>query len=257
MLSFGQATDRGTIRTINQDAICSIVAVSRSADACLDFGLFIVADGVNGEPDGAKASALAARTLEAEIISQIYLPLSRSGVDDRTPINEALENTVVKADTNVKKNVPSGECMVTTVVIIGDLCYIGHKSDSRVYLIQEDGIEQITRDRSLIQRLAEQVTSEETEAHSSKRNWVFINARPASPTDDLYIDTLTRRLPPRAHILVCSDGLWRNISDVELREIVRNPSLSPQEACNKLVALANERGGSDNISVIVVQMPPA
>jgi protein phosphatase len=131
--------------------------------------------------------------------------------------------------------------------------FVAHVGDTRLYLINDTSIEQLTRDHTLVQRLVElgQITPEEAKDHP-KRNVVY---RALGQNDELEVDTLMRRLPPGAHILICSDGLWGNISDDELREIVRKQTLSPQEACNKLVALANERGGSDNISVIIVQMP--
>ncbi|MBL8162162.1 MAG: tetratricopeptide repeat protein [Anaerolineae bacterium] len=255
LLTYGQATDVGMVRSNNQDAIASLVASNRSDNPRPDFGLFIVADGMGGHLDGEKASALVAQMLETEVVSQIYLPLNRAATDDSDtpPISESLVTAVQKVDTALKQAVPDGGCTLTAAILVGNLMFVAHVGDTRLYLINDSGIEQLTRDHTLVQRLVElgQITPEEAKDHP-KRNVVY---RALGQNDELEVDTLMRRLPPRAQILVCSDGLWGNVSDVELREIVRNPSLSPQEACNKLVALANERGGSDNISVIVVQMP--
>ncbi|MBL8162161.1 MAG: serine/threonine-protein phosphatase [Anaerolineae bacterium] len=254
MLSFGQATDRGTIRTINQDAICSVVAVSRSADACLDFGLFIVADGVGGHHQGENASALAVNTVQAEILRQLNLSGSAPALFG-LPILKILDQIVKMSNAAVLKSIPDSGTTLTAVLIIGDEAHIAHVGDTRAYLITQDSIEQLTEDHTLRHQLSKlgHIAPEDMRAEHLKS----VLHRGLGMSDDLDVNTLIRRLPPGAQILVCSDGLWGNVSDDELREIVRNPSLSPQEACNKLVALANERGGSDNISVIVVQMPPA
>ena len=63
-----------------------------------------------------------------------------------------------------------------------------------------------------------------------------------------------RRVPPKSSLVVCSDGLWNQVQDKEIVDIVRQNS-NPQDACNKLVALANKRGGLDNVTVVVLNLP--
>ncbi|MEO8397294.1 MAG: SpoIIE family protein phosphatase, partial [Chloroflexota bacterium] len=137
-------------------------------------------------------------------------------------------------------------------IIIGDLAYIAHVGDSRIYLLTKDSIEQLTRDHSLVQRLIEldQLTPEEAADHPNK-NMLY---RALGQNEAVEVDTLTRRLPPKARLLFCSDGLWNQVEEKDIVEVVKQTA-NPQEACNKLIALANKRGGADNVTVILLQMP--
>src|SRR5690606_5445425 len=130
---------------------------------------------------------------------------------------------------------------------IGDLAYIAHVGDSRIYLYTKDGLEQLTRDHSLVQRLIEldQLTQEEAAEHPQKN----VLYRALGQSENIEVDTLTRRLPPKARLLLCSDGLWNQVPERDIQEIVKQ-SNNPQDACNKLVALANKHGGMDNVTVI-------
>jgi serine/threonine protein phosphatase PrpC len=251
-LVFGQATDIGMVRNNNQDAAFSFFSTLRSADERPDFGLFVVADGMGGHHDGEKASATTANTVAKEVVATIYTPLLTGDTENQPPISEALTAAVEKANLEVIKHVPDGGTTVTSVVIIGDLAYVAHVGDSRIYLLNKDGIEQLTRDHSLVQRLIEldQITPQEAADHPNK-NMLY---RALGQNEVIEVDTLTRRLPPRSRLLLCSDGLWNQVEDKEILETVKQ-SPTPQEACNKLVAMANKRGGVDNVTVILLQMP--
>ena len=141
---------------------------------------------------------------------------------------------------------------VTAVVVMGNMAHIAHVGDSRAYLINKNEVEQLTRDHSLVQRLIElgTITYEESLDHP-QRNVLY---RAIGQTPDLEVDTMTRRLPAGSYVLVCSDGLWGWVSTHEMQEIVNSTS-DPQEACDKLVALANAHGGHDNITAVLFRMP--
>lgn len=252
-IAFGQMTDVGMVRTNNQDAAFSLFSTARSVEERPDFGLFVVADGMGGHHDGEKASALAARTFAREILNSLYLPLL-AGKDEpnENPVSEVLVEAVLRANSAVLSRVPDGGTTLTAVIIIGDLAHIVHVGDSRVYLISRDGIDQVTRDHSLVQRLIEldQITAEEAADHPQKN----VLYRALGQTENLEVDTLTRRLQPNTRILICSDGLWNQLAAGDLREAVLKHS-DPQEACEQLIALANARGGLDNITAILLQMP--
>jgi PPM family protein phosphatase len=250
-ITFGQVSDVGMVRSNNQDAALSLFSTGRSAEERPDFGLFIVADGMGGHHDGEKASALTARTMTTQITSNVYLPMV-AGESSDAPISEILSEAVQKANADVIAHVPDGGTTLTAVTIIGDLAYIAHVGDSRVYLISRDGVEQITRDHSLVQRLIEldQLTPEEAADHPQKN----VLYRALGQSESLEVDTLTRRLPPKSRLLLCSDGLWNQVEDREILDIV-NKNANPQEACEKLVALANARGGIDNVTTILLQIP--
>jgi len=78
--------------------------------------------------------------------------------------------------------------------------------------------------------------------------------RALGQSENLEVDALTRRLPPNSKLMICSDGLWNMISESEIIEITLKHN-NPQEACDKLVALANTHGGMDNITAILLQIP--
>ncbi|MBC8098330.1 MAG: serine/threonine-protein phosphatase [Armatimonadetes bacterium] len=251
-LSFGQSSDVGLVRTNNQDAAYSFFVTNRSVEERPDFGLFIVADGMGGHHDGEKASALTARVVAAQVNNHVYMPMLNPTQDpDRPTIIEALTQAVQRANAEVMLKVPEGGTTITAVAVLGDLAHIAHVGDSRAYLVTQDSIEQITRDHSLVQRLIEldQLTQEEANDHPQKN----VLYRAIGQSETLEVDTLTRRLPHNSRVLICSDGLWSQMNSDEISAIVME--LPPQEACDKLVALANTRGGTDNITAIVLKIP--
>ncbi len=252
-LQFGQATDVGMVRTNNQDAVFSFVSTSRSSQQRPDFGLFVVADGMGGHHDGEKASAITASMVASYITHHIFLPMLNSDDDtERVPVTESMIAAVQKANADIITKVPDGGTTLTAVAVIGDLAYVAHVGDSRIYLVTKDNIEQITRDHSLVQRYVELnlLTREEASVHAQKN----VLYRALGQSETLEVDALTRRLPPNAKLMLCSDGLWNLVSEEEIADIVSNHS-NPQEACDKLVALANAHGGTDNITVILLRIP--
>jgi protein phosphatase len=250
---FGQATDVGMVRTNNQDAAFSFVSTNRSSQQRPDFGLFVVADGMGGHHDGEKASALTASRVASYITANVFAPMLADDHDiERMPITEAMIASVQKANADVISKVPDGGTTLTAVSVMGDLAYIVHVGDSRVYLITKDGLEQITRDHSYVQRLIEldRITREEANVHPQKN----VLYRALGQNETLEVDAMTRRLPPNSCLLICSDGLWNMVTEQELIEVTMRHS-NPQEACEKLVALANAHGGNDNITAILLRMP--
>ncbi|MBN1203055.1 MAG: serine/threonine-protein phosphatase [Anaerolineae bacterium] len=253
-ITFGQLSDVGMVRGNNQDAMFSMLASGSSSDDLPDFGLFIVADGMGGHHDGEKASAITARIVTGYVSSEILTPLLNHEMDDpdRPTITDVLRAAVQQANTAVTERIPEGGTTITMAAILGDLVYIAHVGDSRAYMITDEGIEQITRDHSLVQRLIEldQLTPEEAAEHP-QRNVLY---RAIGQNESLDVDAITRRLPRHARLLLCSDGLWNLVSEDTILSVVTSCA-DAQEACNKLVGMANDRGGTDNITIILVQMP--
>ncbi|MBZ0307366.1 MAG: SpoIIE family protein phosphatase, partial [Anaerolineae bacterium] len=141
----------------------------------------------------------------------------------------------------------------TFAVLVENRAYVGQVGDSRAYVISQSKIEQITRSHTLVDRLVElgQLTREEVNSPNvTVKNVLY---RALGQGEVLEVDTLTRQLKNEDYLLLCSDGLWNLIEDVNLQKIVTEAG-SPQEACDVLVNLANEKGGYDNISVIVVKV---
>ncbi|MBN1563196.1 MAG: Stp1/IreP family PP2C-type Ser/Thr phosphatase [Anaerolineae bacterium] len=253
-ITFGQLSVVGMVRGNNQDSVLSILSSGTSIDDLPDFGLFVVADGMGGHQEGERASAITTRIVAKHVMSEIHTALLTQSMNDpdRPPIANILSAAVQEANDAVTESIPEGGTTVTTAVILGDLAYIAHVGDSRAYLITEERIEQVTRDHSLVQRLIEldQLTPEEAVEHP-QRNVLY---RAIGQSESLDVDAITRRLPPRSYLLLCSDGLWNMVSEETIMDIVMKYR-DPQTACNELVKLANERGGPDNITVTLVQMP--
>ncbi|MEQ8673403.1 MAG: protein phosphatase 2C domain-containing protein [Aggregatilineales bacterium] len=252
VLTYGVSSDVGRVRSNNQDAAQAFFVTGISADDHPDFGMFIVADGMGGHHDGEKASAITVRTVTAQIMKSIYLPMF--GGDEKTervPITEALIAAIQSANKEVMTNVPDGGTTATVVSIIGDLAHFAHVGDSRAYLISREGIDQVTRDHSLVQRLIElgQLTQEEAEEHPQKN----VLYRALGQNETLEVDAMTRRLPANSRLLLCSDGLWGLIPERDIYETVMNTS-DPQQACEKLVAQANAKGGLDNITAVLIKV---
>jgi serine/threonine protein phosphatase PrpC len=252
---FGQKSDVGMVRSNNQDAAMSIFFTSDTVDEKPDFGIFIVADGMGGHSEGEKASAITAKTVMQDILKSVYMPMLQE-VDmdsDRPTVTEALATAIENANNAVREKVSDGGTTVTAVVILGDQAYLGHVGDSRAYLISENhDVEQLTRDHSVVQRLIElgQLTPEEAETHD-QRNVLY---RAVGQNEEVDVDILRRRLPPNAYVLICSDGLWGMIEKNDIRDIIAN-AISPQDACDKLISLANTNGGTDNITAVLFKMP--
>lgn len=260
---FGQASDTGMVRDNNQDAVLSFFSTSETVDEQPDFGVFIVADGMGGHSHGERASAIATRVVTTQMINGIYLPLLQGdniNDADRPTIAETLIQAVKDAnekilDTMIGTDEQTGTT-VTALVVIDNWAHLAHVGDSRAYLISHnnDGgsIEQITRDHSLVQRLIElgQLEPEEAEEHP-KRNVLY---RAVGQHEELEVDTLSRRLQPGNYVLLCSDGLWGLIDETDLKDTIINTP-DPQEACEKLIALANASGGNDNITAIILKIP--
>lgn len=255
-LNYGQISDVGQVRDNNQDSVLSFVSSVSISQAEPNFGLFVVADGMGGHEHGERASAVAARVITKHVTNEIFLPLlngDMGGDADRPTITEVLREAVQQANRIVTEEVPDGGTTVTTAAIMGHAAYIAHVGDSRAYLITEDFVEQITRDHSLVQRLIEldQLTPEDAVEHP-QRNVLY---RALGQNEHLDVDPVFRQLPPSSYLLICSDGLWNLVKKEEIQQIVLEERENTQRACQRLVDTANDRGGSDNITVVIVRVP--
>jgi protein phosphatase len=246
-LCYGQASDVGQSRQNNQDA-CVAFATSHCPDH-LDFGLFVVADGMGGHLDGEKASSLSARVVAERVTQRAYLPML---LNDASPDWLAiLDESILAANDAVTEQMPNGGTTMTAVLIHDDQAYISQVGDSRAYLIDDYSMQALTRDHSLVQRLVElqQLTPEQAAVHPH-RNILY---RAIGQSEHLELDSQVITLNPTTRILLCSDGLWTVVPETYILDTVTNaPNL--QAACDALVEAANRKGGPDNITVILVQL---
>jgi serine/threonine protein phosphatase PrpC len=251
--TFAALSDRGIVRSNNEDAVFGFLSTMTMADSMPNFGIFIVADGMGGHELGEKASALAIRASVNFIMQRLYLPLLMNEDHDRPPIAEILTAAVKAANEAVIRSIPDGGTTLSIMVLLGDWGHFAHVGDSRIYIINREHAELLTRDHSYVQRLIElnQITHEESKSHP-QRNVLY---RAIGQSDTIEVDTISRRLAKGVAVLMCTDGLWDVVSDHQIREIVNNPLLSPDQICDKLCAMAITQGSMDNVSMLLVKMP--
>lgn len=254
-LKVGWATDVGEVRRHNEDTAL-IITAAHDGDNVVGpaFGLFILADGMGGHQAGEVASSLAARSVAHYIMCRFYLPalISQEHDADQPALNEVLVDAVRAANSAVADQVPGGGTTLTCALVLGPRAYIAHVGDSRAYIVTEEGLDQITHDHSLVDRLVEmgQLTRDEAAIHPQKN----VLYRAIGQSGALEVDTYVRTIPRGGRLLLCSDGLWSMVGEAEIADIVTTSS-SLQAACERLVAAANRAGGRDNITAILVKPP--
>ncbi|MGA2134540.1 MAG: PP2C family serine/threonine-protein phosphatase [Bryobacteraceae bacterium] len=241
-LYFAFASDPGCHRTANEDSVCCLQP--RETPKGL---LAAVADGMGGHVAGAEASSMAIR-----ILSEKYFA-------DSAPPQAALTRAFHAANAAIYKQSrdPGRRGMGTTctaLAILGGQAYCAHVGDSRLYLVRDGEIHQLTEDHSKAMELARQgvITPEEARRHP-ERNIIF---RAFGRDPDLAVAAWTDPLALRAGdcFVLSSDGLHDLVSDAAIREAVVR--CNPRQACDDLVGQARAAGGFDNITVIVGQVRP-
>lgn len=232
-------TDVGQKRQVNQD----YVFASEEPVGNLP-NLFVVADGMGGHKAGDFASSFAVQILLHTILED----------ENQNPI-KIIRNAVEEANRKVleaAKQHAEMEGMGTTMVlvtIVDDYAYVANVGDSRLYLI-EDKILQITKDHSLVEEMVRRglITKEEAKTHPDKN----IITRVLGIGPEVEVDFFDIHLKENSTLLLCSDGLSNMVSDDDIWRIA-NTSRDLREMGMRLVSLANENGGKDNIAVVLVQ----
>jgi protein phosphatase len=246
----GFLCDTGRVRSNNEDSVLVIEALCSFESAARARILCAVADGVGGSQKGEVASRLNLQTLSARASEWM---VQTKGFDLAGSLRSAIESA---NDVLVKYGMehPESEGFASTVVaalIDGDMAYVAHAGDSRAYLVNREKIEQLTRDHSQVQELVDsgRITAEQAIGYPGRN----VITRAVGAATDLKVDlSQALILAPVDVLVLCTDGLWDLVRKEEIQQIVLQTS-DPQDACRKLVSLANERGGKDNISVVIVQ----
>lgn len=251
-LHVGKLSDVGRVRERNEDSLYVAESLLQHSSGQEPFGVFIVADGMGGHERGDVASATAARVAANTLLEDVYLPtlsFNHHAAKNR-PINETLVAAVENANEQVQKSAPDGGTTLTLALVMGNSAYIAHVGDTRAYFFNQNKLKQITEDHSLAQRLKE--TGQATPEQIAQIENVLYRA--IGQGGAIEVDTHIQHLPPGSSLLLCSDGLWKGIDNDDLIRETLSTAATPQEACNKLVAMANENGGEDNITIVVVSM---
>ncbi len=257
---FGR-TDVGRAREHNEDTfLVADLTEQRSAlspevqehDIGARGSLFMVADGMGGAAAGEVASAMAAETIYNYMIDA-WPSASRVAPEQfALRLREAVERTNAEIHARAKER-PELRGMGTTVTVagvLGDQVYLTQVGDSRAYLVRSGEAVQLTKDQSLMQRLVDAGEITEEEAERSERKNIILQA--LGPEDRVRVDLTFQSIRRGDALVICSDGLSGVVSSEEIAESVSRGN-DLETTCAELIALANERGGPDNITVIVAR----
>lgn len=238
LLTMSGVTDTGRVREHNEDTIRWDVSG----------GWAILADGMGGHLAGEVASALASETIAR------HLAELQGGDAEQVKIilKDAVvaANRVIHAQAQTDINCHSMGTTVVAALVHDALLSSAHVGDSRLYRYNEEGLELLSRDHSLVQELVDEgVITQEDAASSVHRNVI---TRALGLQDTVEVDLLQVATAPGDLFVLCSDGLSDKIPHVELEQFLQGSNLDTM--ARALVAEANARGGEDNISVILIRV---
>lgn len=250
----GWATHEGLVRDHNEDAIYVNMGYQDADQPVPAFGLFMVSDGMGGHQGGERASMLALRAAASLLIADVYVPLlaGQSRGAEQPSITDVVRMAIQRANTDVTRTYPGSGCTLTFGMTVEERVFIGHVGDSRAYCIKADAsVAQLTRDHSFVNRLIEmgELTPEEAELHP-QRNVLY---RAIGQAGSIDADVTALTMEDGDIILLCSDGLWNMVSELDIADTLLNSS-DLQLACQKLVSMANVEGGTDNISLVAFRL---
>ena len=244
-LRIASATDVGRKRTGNEDS--HAVWVPEDAEERARRGvLILVADGMGGANAGEVASRLA-----AEVVLRVFREHAADAPEVALRMAVEAANSTIHEQAGSQADQRGMGTTCTAIAVHGRDVWLGHVGDSRAYLVRNGVTTRLTRDHSLVAELVERGHLTEEEAkHDPRRNVV---TRSVGATDDVVVDAehMAEPLRPGDSLVLCSDGLHGQVTDEEIGRVTGEST--PEEACERLIGLANDRGGPDNITVIVAR----
>ena len=239
-------TDVGKVREVNQDNFATVDLI----------GLYVVADGMGGHAAGEKASLKAVSTAIEVFSAYDFDEKKIMGSDSILKIEDVIKIALKESNSRIiQESISSvhlqgmGTTGVVTVYHDGKV-YLGSVGDSRGYFINEEGIKQVTRDHSVVQDLKEQglITEEEAKVHPYRN----VITRCLGMQPEVEVDTFTLDFNVGDRVLMCSDGLTGYLSNDEIKDVTLQYGEDLEAACKKMIDMANERGGHDNITVVIL-----
>jgi len=242
-------TDTGVVRELNEDDMAWRTLGDKAQ-------LFVVADGMGGHDGGDVASNLAIRTFCRTLRRKHDAATANNSVITPTLIEEAFESA---NDAVIKIAEQSRANMGTTLTALflsatgrGLSGIIGHAGDSRVYLLRGGRLQQLTEDHSMVAAMVAAGKIKPEEARTHPKANVLLNFLGANPDLEPDVEEIQTRSGDR--FILCSDGLWGEVADVDIEHAARL-DLDPRRTVQRLLRLANDAGGRDNVTVIVVDIP--
>jgi serine/threonine protein phosphatase PrpC len=254
-LIVGQQSDTGLVRELDEDSLFVLVMSSTYESLTHQLSLSVVADGMGGHEGGEVASRLAIQTLAQALLRDVFAPelagraLSPQAIQDRTAEAVRAANDRVYLERQKRDN-DMGTTM--TVALIKDwTLYLAHVGDCRAYLWGPNGLQQLTTDHSIVAGMVAAGTALPEEIYTHPQRSVIYRCIGDRPTVE--IDSSTLQLESGDRLVLCCDGLWEMLRNEGVEEVMLRES-DPQAACDLMVEQANLAGGTDNISVIIVQL---
>ncbi len=269
----GYATSVGRVRTQNQDALgVLLMDVMDDQPEATPGGVFLVADGMGGEARGEVASRIAARIIISEAARRFLSPAARftasdaprdseqfgeaatmMNVDAIPALSEAFRAANARIRNLARRLDQASGTTATAMMLFAHEAIIGHVGDSRAYILRNGELLRLTHDHSLLQRMIDigQYTPEEAEK-VVPRNYLY---RSLGQSDDLEVDTRVIKVAAGDTFMICSDGLWDLVPPDEIRRQLISDD-APQIIAQRLVALANDGGGYDNSTAVVLRCVP-
>ena len=247
-LQFHGLTDVGKLRDHNEDTF----VVKPEA------GLVVVCDGMGGHAGGEVASSIAVATITEFICNQREgdWPFGRD--EGQSEAGDRLRNAALLANQRISERIEKepalarmGTTMVSALVLPDGTAWVANIGDSRAYLWHEGILRQVTSDHSWVNEQVQRGVLSDAEAASHPLKNVITRALGAR--DVLPVDLIEEHLRPGDCLLLCSDGLTGMVNDADIAVIVGDAGLTSEELCQRLVAAANEAGGEDNITVVVLR----
>ena len=242
----GMLTDVGQVRTVDEDSILAADLSFGVNSESSKFLLLAVADGMGGHAKGEEASKIALNAIARAVIPDLL---------NNTSFTKILEKGIQNANQDILDYTaenPEASGMGTTsvcAVVKDNQIHLANVGDSRAYRVSDDEICRVTKDHSYVQALIDEgeITEEQAREHPRKNEIT----RAVGIMPSIEVDTMKLTLDSDESLLLCCDGVIAHLSDDDIHKIIRD-SPDPQTACQEIVDLANERGGSDNISLIIL-----
>ncbi len=234
-------TDKGLVRPENEDAFAEDPAN----------GIFLVSDGMGGEMAGEVASRIVSEVLPKSLATELAgleNPSDQIFIDKLDAAVVALSAAVRQASEG-KPSLKGMGATLALVIVRGEKAILANVGDSRAYLMRNGRIEQVTKDHSVVQFLidAGEISKTEADEHPLRGQLLKCIGMQGPAHPDCYL----LELKPKDKILLCSDGLTDMLTDENIRRVTTS-SRNPKSACERLVRAANEIGGVDNITALVI-----
>jgi serine/threonine protein phosphatase PrpC len=247
----GRRTHVGKIRQVNEDSLLCLSLGQVQQGLSQPAGVFAIADGLGGHTRGELASGMTIQTILQKATSELGTFYKYSMDDFSSWLMQTIQtaNQAV-CESRIKSAIDMGSTLVCGL-LVGNQAYLAHLGDSRIYLLREKNLQQLSTDHSLVQQLVTNGQISQEEAHLHPQRNVILRCLGEKP--GVEADIYTQELMPGDRLLFCSDGLSGMLDDMKI-QVICNEAQSPQMACDYLVDSANMAGGTDNISVIVVEV---